>query len=140
MGGFDERYFLIFEDADWSLRARRLGVPLVVDPVVTLDHVVSASFTGDRALLGLYYYARNGLLFGHRWRTSTPAADRCGAYRFLRRHVLPQVTGAWRNGDRTAALRRQQFLMVAVAHHLRRHYGRAPRWLEAKARRWETQQ
>jgi GT2 family glycosyltransferase len=137
VGGFDERYFLIFEDADWSLRARRLGVDLVVDPDVHLDHLVSASFTGDRAVLGLYYYARNGLLFGHRWRTATQATDRRGAYRFLRRHALPQVTGTWRRGDRRAAVRLHQILVLAVAHHLRRRYGRAPQWLEARTRRWE---
>ncbi len=138
VGGFDERYFLIFEDADWCLRARDLGVDLVVDPSVHLDHVVSASFTADRAVLGLYYYARNGLLFGQRWRAATQATDRHGAYRFLRRHALPQVTGSWRRGERTAALRQQQVLLVAVVHHVRRRYGRAPRWLESRARRWEV--
>jgi GT2 family glycosyltransferase len=136
VGGFDERYFLLFEDADWSLRARGCGVPLVVDPGVQLEHVVAASFTGDRALLGLYYYARNGLLFGHRWRTARGTGDRRTAYRFLRRHVVPQVTGPWRRGDRTTAVRRQQIVGLAVAHHLRRHYGRAPGWLESRAQRW----
>ena len=33
VGGFDERYFLIFEDADWSMRARARGVDLRRRPV-----------------------------------------------------------------------------------------------------------
>jgi GT2 family glycosyltransferase len=136
VGGFDERYFLIFEDADWSLRARRLGVDLLVDPSVHIDHAVSASFTGDRALLGLYYYARNGLLFGRRWRTATGTRDPRGAYRFLRRHALPEVTGAWRRGDRRAASHHQRVLGLAVAHHLSGRYGRAPAWLEERAAQW----
>ena len=136
VGGFDERFFLIFEDADWSLRARGLGVDLVVDPSVHIDHAVSASFVEDRAVLGLYYYARNGLLFGRRWRTATNTEDRYGAYRFLRRHVLPEVTGAWRRGDRRAAWHRQQVLALAVTHHLRGRYGRAPATLEERAADW----
>ena len=64
VGFLDERYFLNFEDSDWSMRARAVGVPLVVDTRVTIEHAVSASFTGAYSYLGLYYYARNGLLFG----------------------------------------------------------------------------
>jgi hypothetical protein len=115
-------------------------VNLVVDPDVHLDHVVSASFTGERALLGLYYYVRNGLLFGHRWRAATRPTDRLGAYRFLRRHALPEVRWTWTRAQRTSALRRQQILVLAAAHHLRRHYGRAPEWLEARVRRRKDQE
>jgi GT2 family glycosyltransferase len=136
VGGFDERYFLIFEDADWSLRARTRGVDLVVDPTVSIDHAVSASFTADRAMLGLYYYARNGLLFGSRWRRVTQHPDRRAAYRFLRRHAVPEVTGPWRRGDRRLSWRRQQVLALAVAHQVCGRYGRAPAWLEDRAARW----
>jgi GT2 family glycosyltransferase len=130
VGGFDERFFLIFEDADWSMRARARGVDLIVDPSVHIDHAVSASFTGGRALLGLYYYARNGLLFAGRWRRHTGRGDRGTAARLLRRHVLPEVTGAWRRGDLRGALDRQAVLAVALAHQAAGRYGRAPDWLE----------
>ena len=133
VGGFDERYFLIFEDADWSMRARARGVDLFVDAGVQIEHAVSASFSGHRALLGLYYYARNGLLFGGRWRRHTGGGDALMAARFLRRHVLPEVTGAWRRGDRRGALDRQAVLTLAVADHATGRYGRAPAWLERQA-------
>jgi GT2 family glycosyltransferase len=133
VGGFDERYFLIFEDADWSMRARARGVQLLVDPSVQIQHAVSASFTEDRALLGLYYYARNGLLFGSRWRRHTGRGDNRTAARFLRRHVVPEVTGAWRRRDLRGALTRQGLLALAVADHVAGRYGRAPAWLERQA-------
>jgi GT2 family glycosyltransferase len=135
VGGFDERYFLVFEDADWSMRARARGVDLVVDPRVHLEHAVSASFTGHRAVLGLYYYARNGLLFGGRWRRHTGCGDAFTAARFLRRHVVPEVTGAWRRGDRRGAADRQAVLGVALADHAAGRYGRAPDWLERQVAR-----
>jgi GT2 family glycosyltransferase len=133
VGGFDEAYFLIFEDADWSMRARSRGVELVVDPSVHIDHAVSASFVEERALLGLYYYARNGLLFGRRWRRHTGRGDRATMLRFLRRHVAPAVTGAWRGGDRRAAVDRQAAITVALVHLAAGRYGRAPGWLERRA-------
>ncbi len=133
VGGFDERYFLIFEDADWSMRARARGVQLLVDPSVQIQHAVSASFTEERALLGFYYYARNGLLFGSRWRRHTGRGDTRTAARFLRRHVVPEVTGAWRRRDVRGSLTRQGMLALAVADHVAGRYGRAPAWLERQA-------
>lgn len=127
VGLFDERYFLNFEDSDWSLRATEAGIPLVVDTRVHIDHRVSASFTGPYAYLGLYYYARNGLLFGR---------ERCRgtwvqAARFLRRHVLPSLRRHGR--DPTEYLLRVVILATALIDFARRRMGRAPAWLEAMA-------
>ena len=88
VGFLDERYFLNFEDSDWSMRAHAVGVPLVVDTRVTIEHAVSASFTGAYSYLGLYYYARNGLLFGREHGHSFFPEN----LRFFRRHVLPQCS------------------------------------------------
>lgn len=66
VGTFDESYFLIFEDSDWSARAHDAGVRLEVHPEVRIGHKVSRSFTGSRQGLGLYYYCRNGLRFARR--------------------------------------------------------------------------
>ena len=129
VGVFDERYFLNFEDSDWSRRAADAGVPLVVDTRVHIHHRVSASFTGPYAFLGLYYYARNGLLFGR---------ERCQgtwleAGRFLRRQVLPDLRH--HGCDPVEYLLRLVILVTALSHFARRRMGRAPRWLEVIAER-----
>ncbi len=51
VGGFDERFFLYFEDIDFCLRLRRAGGKVVYDPAVTLLHHggVSASKHAVRA-------------------------------------------------------------------------------------------
>jgi N-acetylglucosaminyl-diphospho-decaprenol L-rhamnosyltransferase len=43
VGGFDERYFLYFEDADLCLRARSAGGEVWYDPTVTILHERGAS-------------------------------------------------------------------------------------------------
>jgi GT2 family glycosyltransferase len=61
-GLFDPSYFLIFEDSEWSLRARRQGIELGVVTDSVIHHKVSASFSaGPTSLLGSFYFARNGL-------------------------------------------------------------------------------
>jgi GT2 family glycosyltransferase len=67
VGLFDEGFFVIFEDSDWSLRARGRGVRLVVEPASRIYHAVSASFQDASARLACYYYCRNGLVFAWRW-------------------------------------------------------------------------
>ena len=134
VGLFDERYFLNFEDSDWSLRASAAGVPLVVDTGVAIEHQVSASFTGAYSYLGLFYYTRNGLLFIRR----RVGSSRVQAYRFLRRHVAPGLVADWRRGGRVDALRRSMVVLAALSCHVIGHYGRAPRWLEARAERWSA--
>lgn len=46
VGRLDERYFIYAEDADWSLRARRVGFRLLFVPAARLWHQVSASSGG----------------------------------------------------------------------------------------------
>lgn len=143
VGGFDERFFLIFEDSDWSLRARSLGIPLMVDASVHIHHRVSASFTGAYALLGTYYYTRNGLLFGTRWsshRGDPKWRSLSRSLLFLRRHVMPPVVSPARHqSDVAETLTRGAVVCAAVVHHMRGRYGRAPRWLEhGVARRLAT--
>jgi N-acetylglucosaminyl-diphospho-decaprenol L-rhamnosyltransferase len=46
--GWDERYFLYFEDIDWCLRLQRIGKRTVYFPHVTVRHIGGAS-TGDMA-------------------------------------------------------------------------------------------
>ncbi len=43
VGGFDDGYFMYFEDIDWCLRARRRGMRLVYLPTASVIHYKSAS-------------------------------------------------------------------------------------------------
>jgi GT2 family glycosyltransferase len=135
VGLFDERYFLNFEDSEWSVRAVAAGVSLVVDPRVVIHHAVSASFTGPLSYLGTYYYARNGVLFGRRARGGSLAETA----RFLRRHVAPELIGRVKRHQWEEASRRLLVIGVALSDHARGRYGQAPRWLAAKAVRWAAE-
>ena len=59
VGTFDERLFAYVEDADWSLRARALGYPLLVTPESRVRHKVSASTGGEGSPDAVYYSVRN---------------------------------------------------------------------------------
>ncbi len=131
VGFFDARFFLDFEDSDWSLRARRQGVRLVVDPRAVVRHRVSASFTGPASYLGTFYYARNALLFAARWRR-----DGVRPLRLLRHRVLPQPVRAWRDHGPGQGLRTAVVVAAALAAGVTGVYGRAPRPLESLAATW----
>ncbi len=130
-GLFDARFFLDFEDSDWSLRARGRGVHLLVDPGAVVRHRVSASFTGAASYLGTFYYVRNALLFARRWR-------RAGVrpVRLLRHRLLPLPVRTWRDGGPREAVRAAVVVGAAILAHALGLYGRAPRALEALAARW----
>jgi N-acetylglucosaminyl-diphospho-decaprenol L-rhamnosyltransferase len=48
LGGFDERFFLYFEDTDLSLRARALGRTLLLVPKAQAAHAIGGSAFQDR--------------------------------------------------------------------------------------------
>ncbi|GMA24897.1 hypothetical protein GCM10025864_26560 [Luteimicrobium album] len=131
VGGFDERYFLNFEDSDWSLRARAAGFSLQVDPRAVVRHRVSASFVGQHSYLGTFYYTRNLLLFARTWRGHGPR----GWAMLWRRVVRPLPSQLRGTGIRESA-RRTAVVASGVVAHLTRRYGRAPRALERRATSW----
>jgi hypothetical protein len=60
VGLLDERYFIYAEDADWCLRARAAGVPLLWVPTARLWHKVSAS-SGAASPFKIYHRLRANL-------------------------------------------------------------------------------
>jgi N-acetylglucosaminyl-diphospho-decaprenol L-rhamnosyltransferase len=72
VGGFDERFYLYFEDTDWGLRMRKAGWRVIYDPRLQVVHLGGATRTaGSVERQGLYY--RSLLLFsekhyGYGWR------------------------------------------------------------------------
>ena len=62
VGLLDERFFLLIEEGDWSLRARKRGWKLFSSPASVVWHKVTSSM-GKRSEIFFYYVTRNTLLF-----------------------------------------------------------------------------
>jgi GT2 family glycosyltransferase len=63
LGGFDERYFLYFEDTDFSLRVKKAGFQLGFCPASQIWHVNGGSGGGAGSDLQRYYQTRNRFIF-----------------------------------------------------------------------------
>ncbi len=83
IGAFDERYFLYFEDAEWSVRASRRGWLNVVVLQGRAWHKVSRSTGGKTNPAVRFYYARNRCLFMNAY--SPPAKRFSWKLRYARR-------------------------------------------------------
>jgi N-acetylglucosaminyl-diphospho-decaprenol L-rhamnosyltransferase len=64
LGGFDERYFLYFEEVDLALRARRLGARSYFLEEARIVHAGNVSSNQIRATR-LYHFLRSRLLFAY---------------------------------------------------------------------------
>ena len=62
-GFLDEKYFLYFEDTDYSLRAQKKGIPTVYLPETHLWHDNAGSSGGSGSALQKYYQERNIVRF-----------------------------------------------------------------------------
>lgn len=98
-GGFDERYRFFFEDADLSLRVRRLGRTLAVAPGVRILHYGSATI-GARSGSRAEWYRWGHRLFLRTW-YSRPVARALPPFLFrlaadLARGRFSAVAGSWR--------------------------------------------
>lgn len=67
MRGFDESYFLYFEDADFSLRVKKRGYKIMFWPKAVLWHKNAGSTGGSGSGLQDYYTTRNRMIFGIRF-------------------------------------------------------------------------
>jgi hypothetical protein len=65
IGLLPEHYFLYYEDAEWSIRARRRGWRCVVVPEARIFHKGAAS-SAEGSSRYIRYHVRNGLLFCRR--------------------------------------------------------------------------
>ena len=66
LGGFDERFFMYWEDVELSIRARRKGISLWVVPTARVTHDVGGSGRGidgvGKSVHYYYYMSRNRFL------------------------------------------------------------------------------
>lgn len=65
--GFDERYFLYYEDADLNERIKRLGMIIWYQPTALLWHINAGATGGSGSVLQDYFISRNRLLFGMKY-------------------------------------------------------------------------
>lgn len=65
-GFFDNKYFLYYEDDDFSFQTKKAGFRLVVNPYAVIIHYESTS-TGKGSPLQRYYLTRNNMLFVERY-------------------------------------------------------------------------
>lgn len=63
IGLWDESYFLYYEDADYSERAKRAGLKLFYDPSVVIWHMISQSTGGSGSDLHRKYQRNNLVKF-----------------------------------------------------------------------------
>lgn len=114
VGGFDERFYLTWEDVDWCVRMRRQGWQVLVAPKARIYHKGGRS--GAR-LEGVYrYYAvRNSLLLSekHAGIAYIPAL-----FWVCMRHLRGALSS--RTGERLACLRT---VMEGLADHFKGSYG-----------------
>ena len=69
-GYFDEKYFLYFEDADYSVAAKKNGFRVVYFPGAFIWHKNAGSSQGPGSPLHRYYQTRNRLYFGFKFASS----------------------------------------------------------------------
>lgn len=89
MNGFDERFFLYFEDTDLCWRMNQAGWKCLFVPSARINHEGGASTQGKLAVWRSYYYTRNRFLFFMKNRTGLAALPTLlSIYSHLARHCL----------------------------------------------------
>lgn len=73
-GGFDEDFFLYWEDIDLCQRIREQGLSCYLVPKANIEHLGNASTTDDKSIWRSYYHTRNRLLFFERHATGVKIA------------------------------------------------------------------
>ncbi len=66
IGLLDARFFLVWEESDWCLRATRAGYGCKQVPTAYVWHKVGASFAGESSPLRQYFSYRNRLLWAEK--------------------------------------------------------------------------
>ena len=120
VGLLDERFFLNFEDLEWSRRAVARGVDLAVVEKSTVLHGVSLSINRIGAL-STYLFARNGMLLSR----SQLRPKAVASWQFAWQSVLRPHARAVRTRE-PGATRALLFALVGTFHGLRGHPTGAP--------------
>lgn len=123
VGDWDDRYFLIFEDTDWCVRASRKGWHHLYTPGPKAWHKVSASFGGEKAAPYLYFLFRNNVRFMRKF--ARPWHWPTFILFFMLESLVRYSVTSLVSPDRW---RRERAIWLAVLDALRGRYGRGS-WL-----------
>ncbi len=107
VGGFDEDYFLYFEDTDLCHRLSTSKWKCLLVPAASVEHVGGASTEGKRSYWRAYYYTRNRLLF---FMKSLKGVARLPALVFVCAHLLRHALVLPFRGDRGRNQLRAEYL------------------------------
>lgn len=91
VGRFADRFFLYYEELDWSQRIRNAGFLIQYQPTATIWHKESAS-VGRESTIRTYYLTRNRILFIRRHGS---LAQRLVFYGFFAVAVLPKHVASY---------------------------------------------
>ncbi len=157
VGMLEEEFFLVFEEADWCLRATKAGFRCLFVPDAKVWHRVSASFGGPGSILYEYFLLRNRLLWAERHLTLRrrmavwahtfgilcPPLGVLGALwlficgRWSARQAYWEARAraqAWLEGIREPRLRMvRRVRWRAFCDYLLRHFGNCPTWVRTIA-------
>lgn len=140
VGLLEERYFLIWEEADWCMRAKKLGYKMQLCPEAKLFHKVSASFVGGKPHQS-YFNCRNRLLFIER---NFSGKERC---RYLFRILAIEMTRTYKHWQMRCIARRLGLILrkdkpgrkekiqnyraklCGVRDYVFRRFGNCPKWV-----------
>lgn len=67
-GGFDEDYFLYYEDVDYCMRLKEQKIGIMYVPKAALWHKVGGSAGGEVSYVSQYYTVRNRLFFAEQYK------------------------------------------------------------------------
>lgn len=116
LGGFDDRYFLYYDDADFCFRARTAGWAVRAVPAATMWHRGGVSTGGPGAARTVYYMRRNAFLFAER---HGRLRDRIGLFAEAAR-----LYGAWSRGPERGRRREHRRALVrALGDYALRRFG-----------------
>jgi GT2 family glycosyltransferase len=120
INGFDERYFLYFEDVDLCLRLRMAGWQCLAITGSHVNHLGSASTQGDLSIWRSYYHTRNRLLF---FSKHLKYVRLLIAFFFIHAHILRHlITLPWRGKSKQRQLKAE---LLGLIDFYRGNFGKA---------------